>query len=75
MSKNLPYPVFTLKCEKYTPYCMHFHLDIQILYVGTLTGEILVWNMEVRLSAINNTFSVKHLRLACVMLYINKRFL
>lgn len=49
MSKKLPSPIFTLKCEKYTPYCMKFHLDGEILYVGTLSGEILVWNMEVRL--------------------------
>lgn len=46
MSKKLPSPVYTLKCEKYTPYCLKFYLDGEILYVGTLSGEILVWNME-----------------------------
>ncbi|XP_025205701.1 guanine nucleotide-binding protein subunit beta-like protein 1 [Melanaphis sacchari] len=46
MSKKLPSPIFTLKCEKYTPYCLKFYLDGEILYVGTLSGEILVWNLE-----------------------------
>uniref|UniRef100_A0A2S2P8V9 Guanine nucleotide-binding protein subunit beta-like protein 1 n=1 Tax=Schizaphis graminum TaxID=13262 RepID=A0A2S2P8V9_SCHGA len=46
MSKNLPSPIFTLKCEKFTPYCLKFYLDGEILYVGTLNGEILVWNLE-----------------------------
>lgn len=46
MSKKLPSPIFTLKCEKYTPYCLKFRLDGEILYVGTLSGEILVFNME-----------------------------
>jgi len=46
MSKILPSPVFTLKSNNYTPNCLKFHLDDQILYVGTQSGEILVWNLE-----------------------------
>lgn len=48
MSKNLlPSPIFTLKCESYMPNCMKFNLDGQILYAGTQSGEILIWNLEV----------------------------
>lgn len=48
MTKNLcPSPVFTLKCENYMPNCMQFNVDGQILYAGTLSGEILIWDLEV----------------------------
>lgn len=49
MSKNVPSPVFTLKCETYIPNCFKFHLDGQIFYVGTQSGEILIWDLEVNL--------------------------
>lgn len=48
MSKKVPLPIFTLKCENYIPNCLKFHLDSQILYVGTQSGEILIWDLEVR---------------------------
>lgn len=48
MPKNLlPSPIFTLKCENYVPNCMKFNLDGHILYAGTQSGEILIWNLEV----------------------------
>jgi hypothetical protein len=43
----LPSPIFTLKCENYVPNCMKFNLDDHILYAGTQSGEILIWNLEV----------------------------
>lgn len=47
MTKSLPSPIFTLKSENYIPSCMKFHLDGQKFYVGTQSGEILTWNLEV----------------------------
>lgn len=47
MSKSLPSPIYTFKCENYIPNCLKFHFSDQTLYVGTQSGEILVWNLEV----------------------------
>lgn len=73
MLKTLPSPVFTLKSNNYTPNCLKFHLDHQILYVGTQSGEILVWNLEVKFNDCLIIMYYKYTRNACAV-YVMKYF-
>ncbi|VVC44131.1 WD40/YVTN repeat-like-containing domain,WD40 repeat, conserved site,WD40 repeat,WD40-repeat-containing [Cinara cedri] len=62
MSKTAPLPIFTLQCEKYIAQCMLFNLDFHILYAGTQTGEILIYDLES-----NRLKNVKKANTLCIL--------